>query len=111
MPFPNLEAEFGWRQAGDRGDELDGRRTRTVFYERGGRRIGYTILAGAPVDPPRGSRTQRIDGVAFAATREGGRRIVTWLRDGHTCVLAGRGVSQAELVELASWTGKGSVPF
>jgi hypothetical protein len=111
VPFPNFEGEFGWRQAGDRGDELGGRRARTVFYERGGRRIGYTILAGAPIDPPPGSRTQRIDGVAFVSTDDGGQRIVTWLRDGHTCVLAGHAVSHAELVELASWTGKGSVPF
>jgi hypothetical protein len=28
---------------------------------------------------------------------------VTWLRDGHLCVLSGRGVSGATLLRLASW--------
>jgi hypothetical protein len=42
---------------------------------------------------------------------EGETRIVTWLRDGRSCVLSGRGVSDEELLTLASWTGRGSVPF
>lgn len=109
--FPNLEGEFGWRQAGARADELDGRRARTVYYERGGQRIGYTILAGDPIAAPDAARTTRREGVVFASLRSGPDRIVTWRRDGHTCVLAGRGVSEAELLALASWRGKGSVSF
>jgi hypothetical protein len=38
--------EFGWRQVGSRMDPLDGRRAETVFYERGHRRIAYTIVSG-----------------------------------------------------------------
>jgi len=111
VPFPNLEGEFGWREAGARGDDLDGRHARTVFYERGGRRISYTIVAGEAIEQPPGARTRSIKGVEFASFEAGGTRAVTWQREGHTCVLASREASDEELVELASWTGKGSVPF
>jgi hypothetical protein len=30
--------------------------------------------------------------------------VVTWLRDGHLCVVSGRGVSSATLLRLASWS-------
>ncbi|HEX5609751.1 MAG TPA: hypothetical protein VFX45_06645 [Solirubrobacterales bacterium] len=111
VPFPNLEGEFGWREAGARGDDLDGRHARTVFYERGGRRISYTIVAGEAIEQPPGARTRTIKGVEFASFEADGTRAVTWQRQGHTCVLASRDVSDEKLVELASWTGKGSVPF
>lgn len=111
VPFPNLEGEFGWREAGARGDDLDGRHARTVFYERGGRRVSYTIVAGEAIEQPPGARTRTIKGVEFASFEADGTRAVTWQREGHTCVLASRDASDEELVELASWTGKGSVPF
>ena len=46
IPFPNFEGEFGYREAGARSDELDGRQAKTVFYERGGKRIGYPSEGG-----------------------------------------------------------------
>jgi hypothetical protein len=111
VPFPNLAGEFGYREAGARSDELDGRETKTVFYERGGKRIGYTIVSGKAIDPPDGAAKTELNGVALASTSDGPKRIVTWLRGGRTCVLSGDGVSTAELLELASWKGEGSVPF
>ena len=36
---------------------------------------------------------------------------VTWLRDGHTCVLSGVGVPEDTLTKLAVWKGKGAVTF
>ncbi|HEX2359309.1 MAG TPA: hypothetical protein VHH72_05800 [Solirubrobacterales bacterium] len=111
VPFPNLEGEFGWRQAGERSDELDGRDTKTVFYERGGQRIGYTILSGDAIDPPAGSTSTTLNDVALDSTSEDGREIVTWLREGRTCVLSGESVSRGELLELAAWKGEGAVPF
>jgi hypothetical protein len=33
-----------------------------------------------------------------------GAAVVTWLRDGHLCVISGRGVSSATLLRLASWS-------
>jgi hypothetical protein len=111
VPFPNLDGEFGYREAGARSDELDGRETRTVFYERGGRRIGYTIVSGKAIDPPDGAAKHEVNGVALSSTADGPKRIVTWLRGGRTCVLSGDNVSTAKLLELASWKGEGSVPF
>jgi hypothetical protein len=111
VPFPNLEGEFGYLEAGARSDELDGRNTKTVFYERGGKRIGYTILSGKAIDPPEGAAERELNGVALSSTTDGPKRIVTWLRGGRTCVLSGDKVSTAELLELASWKGEGSVPF
>ena len=35
---------------------------------------------------------------------ENGAAVVTWLRDGHLCVVSGRGVSSATLLRLASWS-------
>jgi hypothetical protein len=111
VPFPNLHAEFVWHQAGSRSDDLGGRRTRTVFYERAGQRIGYTILPGDPIDPPGGARQTVENGVRLRTTREPAGAIVTWLRGGHTCVLSGSGVSAKDLREVAAWKGDGAVPF
>jgi hypothetical protein len=111
VPFPNLAAEFAWREAGARSDELDGRETTTVFYERDGRRIGYTIVSGKAIDPPDEAAKHQVNGVALSSTADGAKRIVTWLRGGRTCVMSGDKVSTAELLELASWKGEGSVPF
>ena len=111
LPYPNLDVEFGWRPAGQRTDEIDGRDATTVFYERDGKRIGYTILSGDAIDPPDGSRQKTLNDVNLSATSDGSQQIVTWLRDGYTCVLAGEGVTQKELLTLASWKGDGAVPF
>jgi anti-sigma factor RsiW len=111
VPFPNLHAEFTWQQTGRRTDELDGRDTQTVFYERNGQRIGYTILSGDSIDPPAGAQPSTQNGVRLHTSSEGGEAIVTWLRDGRTCVLSGKGVSAKDLREVASWKGDGAVPF
>jgi hypothetical protein len=111
LPYPNFEGEFGWRSAGQRSDEIEGRDATTVFYERGGKRIGYTILSGEGIEPPEeATRTVQND-VRLAAFSDGGQQIVTWWRGGHSCVLSGKGVSERELLELASWKGDGAVPF
>ena len=109
VPFPNLHADFVWKQAGERSDELEGRSTRTVYYRRDGQRIGYTILAGDPIGPPPGRGRMSRTGFASDVTREAA--IVTWRRGGRTCVLSGTGVSDAELREVAAWKGDGAVPF
>jgi hypothetical protein len=111
VPFPNLHADFVWKQAGERSDELDGRTTRTVYYKRDGQRIGYTILAGDPIDVPAGARPSVQNGVRLATVTEGSRATVTWRRGGRTCVLSGKGVSPKDLREVASWKGDGAVPF
>lgn len=108
--FPNFAGKFGWRASGARTDELEGRDTRTVFYARGRRTLAYTIVAGDALDRPDASSTVR-EGVELRVLREGGRTVVTWLRQGHTCVLSGEGVDEQTLLELASWKGTGAIAF
>jgi hypothetical protein len=40
-----------------------------------------------------------------------GAVVVTWERRGHSCILAGHGLTRAELVKLASWEDAGYLPF
>jgi hypothetical protein len=111
IPFPNWRAKFGWRAAGSRTDELGDRRTTTVFYVKGGRRIGYTIVSGPPLPAPGSARRAVVEGTELRSFDADGRPAVRWLREGRTCVLAGAGVPRAVLLKLAGWKGKGAVPF
>ena len=92
LPFPYWEDEFGWRATGVRTDRIDGRDTTTVFYRHGRQEIAYTIVSGSPLSQQ------------ASATDLGGRRVITWLRHGHSCVLSGRDVPTAALVQLAAWS-------
>ncbi|HEY1274321.1 MAG TPA: hypothetical protein VGF25_05405 [Thermoleophilaceae bacterium] len=109
--FPNYAAKFGWKPVGARRDHPSGRVSTTVYYGRGGRTIAYTIVSGDPLDPPYGARVTTRGGVEYHSFRDDGRTIVTWRRDGRTCVLSGRAVRTTELLELADWRGKGAVRF
>jgi hypothetical protein len=112
LAYPDWEREFGWRAVGERSDELEGRTTHTVFYENPeGRRIGYTIVSGDALDAPPGGRQSVVEGVELTAFAANGATAVTWLRDGHSCVLAGEGVERSTLLELAAWKGDGAVTF
>ena len=102
--FPNWGPELGWHQTGTRHDTLEGRATTTVFYEHMGHRIAYTILPGAPVRAPSNARIVRRDGLEIALTREAGRDIAVFQRDGRTCILAGHVEHPSTLVKLAAWT-------
>jgi hypothetical protein len=111
VPFPNLHSQFGWRQAGTRSDELQGRDARTVVYEKGSDRVAYTIVSGKRIQAPAGSVPATSNGVNLHSLVDGGRRVVTWWRDGRTCVLSSADVGDHELIKLASWKGDGAVPF
>ena len=103
--------EFGWREAGARSDQLDGRTAKTVFYRRGERRLAYSIVSGDGIRAPTRSHLTRLNGVNLHSFESGGRRVVTWWRGGRTCVLSGSDVSEHEMLTLASWKGDGAVPF
>lgn len=112
LSYPDWAEEFGWRAAGERSDDLDGRSSNTVFYESDdGKRIAYTIVSGEPLDAPDDGRPAEIEGVRLESFTADGTPAVTWLRDGHTCVLAGDGVEESTLLELAAWKGDGAVAF
>jgi len=101
--FPYWGDAFGWEAAGLRSDRLGGRLVTTVFYDRGGRRIGYTIVSGKALPMPRGARTNLRRGTTFRSLPHGRSLIVTWRRAGHTCVLTGDGVPLESLLALAAW--------
>jgi hypothetical protein len=105
--------DLKWESVSTRDDEIEDRAARTVYYENPrGVLAAYTILAGDTIDPPSDARKLTDDGVDFWVIEENGRRVVTWTRDGHTCVLsAPLGVPEKNLLSLASWKGKGKVPF
>jgi hypothetical protein len=102
--FPDWEDGLGWRATGARVDRIDGRTVTTVFYaDRAGRRIGYAIVAGTPAPRSGGGAVAWHDGTPYRLRSEHGANVVVWLRDGRLCVLAGRAVSGATLLALASW--------
>jgi hypothetical protein len=109
LAYPNWAEEFGWRAGGRRVDEIDGRRAVTVFYEKEGRRIAYTIVSGEALEWPEDARRAPREGVDLRRLRSGDRTVVTWLRDGHTCVLSGEGTEAETLLDLAAWKGQGAV--
>jgi hypothetical protein len=89
--FPTYEK---WRTTGERTDVVDGRTTRTVFYERDGKTIAYTIVTGPALEE---------NGSLHAVTGTDGRVAVTWTRRGRTCVISGSGIDARTLAGLAVW--------
>jgi hypothetical protein len=101
--FPYWKERFGWRTSGARSDRVGGRVVTTVFYANAqGQRIGYAIASGRAPRAHGGTVTSRW-GVQYRVLARDGATVVTWQRDGHLCVLGGRGVSAHTLLRLASW--------
>jgi hypothetical protein len=111
VTFPAWSGKFGWRTVGARSDELDGRETVTVYYRHTHHRIGYTVIAGRPVEPPDDAETLNAGGVELHRFRLGLQDVVTFVRNGRTCVLSGDVHDPDTLVKLASWKGVGSITF
>ena len=110
VSFPYWGERFGWRSTGARTDRVGGRAVTTVFYaDRRGRRIGYAIVAGTPAPRSTGGVVAWREKTPYRLLTENGTAVVTWLRDGHLCVVSGRGVSSATLLRLASWSDGRSV--
>jgi hypothetical protein len=111
VTFPYWKQHFGWRATGERTDTIEGRRARTVFYQHTHHRIGYTVVSGKPLERPAGAERLVVDGVAMYRYRDGRNTVVTFERNGHTCVLAGFVHFQTTLPKLASWNGRGAIAF
>jgi hypothetical protein len=101
IAFPYWAGQEGWQASGSRIDTRSGRTIRTVFYDdAAGHQVGYAIVAGpAPQILP--GTVHRRHGVSFHLSRLEGASVVSWLRDGHLCVVAGRGVGASTLLALA----------
>jgi hypothetical protein len=112
VPFPYW-GDLKWESVGARDDEIEGRSARTVYYANPkGVRAAYTILGGDAVDPPSDAAKRTDKGVELFVVQDKGRRVVTWERNGHTCVLsAPLAVPEQKLLDLAAWQGGGKVPF
>jgi len=112
VPFPYW-GPLKWESVGARDDKIEGRNARTVYYDNPkGVRAAYTILGGDAVDPPSDARKRTDKGVQLYVVEDKGRRVVTWERNGHTCVLsAPLAVPEQKLLDLAAWQGGGDVPF
>lgn len=111
VTFPNWTRKFGWKAVGSRVDTLEGRTVTTVFYEKHGRRVGYAIVAGSALKDPKNANTVRREGTKLRLLTLDGRRVVTWQRRHHTCILSGGGVGTATLTKLAAWKGRGTITF
>jgi hypothetical protein len=106
VSFPRW-TKLGWKPTGAREDTIAGRETMTVFYEKEGKRVAYTIVGGKPLTVPAEARGARRGGKEYALLATPRGSAVTWLEDGQTCVLAGKDVSPAVLLKLASWQPAG----
>jgi hypothetical protein len=108
VSFPYWDGHFGWRSTGMRKDTVDGRSVTTTFYASGKRRVGYAIVAGSAPSQGSGGVVSSHDGTEYRLLTYNGAPVVTWLREGHLCVVSGRGVDGATLLRLASWDDRRS---
>lgn len=104
--FPDWAARFGWKPVGARTDTLGGHSAVTVYYEWKDSTIAYTIVHAPPLTQPSSKGTD-LHGTELRTLEVNGRRVVTWRRDGDTCVLSGTGVTASELQRLAAWKAPG----
>lgn len=101
IAFPTWR-RAGWHAVGARDDTLGGATVRTVFYaDAAGRRVGYAIADG--VLPVSGGQLVTPGGAQLRVLARGATAVVTWRRDGRTCVLAARGVPAERLLRLARY--------
>jgi hypothetical protein len=99
--FPDWSSR-GWPSSGVRHDRIDGRTVTTEFfnsYESGS--LGYAIVAGTPLRWGEAGQTRKLDGERYGLMRSGGAELVTWVQDGHTCILASRTAPASALIALA----------
>jgi hypothetical protein len=101
ITYADWATRFRWFKVGGRTDVVDGRRTFTVFYRHTHHRIGYTVIAGRPVAPPGDAEVLRANGVELHRFKLGKDDVVTWVRNGRTCVLSGDVHNPFTLVKLA----------
>ncbi len=100
--FPNWQQRFGWVPTGMRTDTIDGRHAVTVYYEWNKKAtLAYTIV-GAPALHTPAASTIVLGGTVLHTLTLDGRRVVTWERNDHTCVLSAVAVSPGVLQKLAA---------
>jgi hypothetical protein len=111
LRFPYWQDRFGWKAIGTRHDRVQGRPATTVFYRRSRQTVAYTIVSGAPLDVGRAAQHTTRAGTVLDTFSAHGRRVVTWRRRGHTCVLSSTGADEVAMQRLASWRGGGAIAY
>ena len=114
VTFPNYAGKFGWKAVGTRTDEIDGRDTAHGLLREGRKRIAYTVVYGDALSKPDDADEGHLEGTELRSlTTSDDRTVVTWERNGQTCVLSvvKGDVPRDELLELAAWKGMGEVNF
>jgi hypothetical protein len=102
--FPDYSYGLPFKAVGARHETIAGRNAVTVFYAGGGRRIGYTVLDGKPLSVPSSAKAvSYADLDAFSFTKDDAR-VVTWRRNGLTCILVSRSVDEQTMLQMAAWT-------
>src|SRR5437588_11645655 len=101
--FPDWKGHFHAVAVGQRTDGLGGRPAVTVYYRWKGKMVAYTIVGMPALSQPNANVTHK-NGVALRTLRIDGRTVVTWRRDGHTCVISGPGLTASDLQRLAAWS-------
>lgn len=104
--FPDW-SRHGIQAVGTRFDALDGHRAMTVYYEKGGKVIAYTIVSAPALAQP-AVRVTRRHGIELRTLSLNGRTVVTWRRGDNTCVLSAPGVNVGALQYLAAYRVPGS---
>jgi hypothetical protein len=102
--FPDWSSTLGWRPTGMRRDLAGFHRAVTVYYADGAGRLAYTILSAPALPQPAATVSVTVtvqNGIAVRTLRLHGRLVVTWRREGSTCILTGTHVSVAQLRRLA----------
>lgn len=100
--FPNWSTQFHWRAIGARRDVVGSGPAITVYYGWRHRQLAYTILGSTPLPQPNGQPVA-LNGYRLYTFTVGSRTVVTWRRDGHTCVLSAVGVPLSVMQRLAAW--------
>jgi hypothetical protein len=103
VAYPDWRLAFKpWEKVGTRRDELGGRGTTTVFYRHTHHRIGYTVIAGDAIEPPADAERITANGLQLHRFELGKLDVVTFERNGRTCVLSGDVHDPDTLVRLAA---------
>jgi hypothetical protein len=101
--FPNWSRRFDAQAVGQRRDRFHGRLATTVYYRWQGRIVAYTIVGLPALSQPSAKLSWR-NGTELRTFEHNGRHVVSWRRDGRTCILSSAAVAPARLQKLAAWT-------
>lgn len=101
VPFPDLARRLGWLPIARRQDVVDGREVRTLIYARAGRRLAWSVIDGARVSAPPGSRSVAARGPAASQFESGGRVAVLTTRGRHSIVVSAASVPPRAIIRAA----------